>query len=129
MRQKRKHYPGFQIGTALLLVVLTAVCLLIVSGLSLSAAIRDYAYSEKVVDKTKAYYEANSKAYVQIAKLLESDSTGAHSFEIPINETRALSVTVTITDDSYEILKWKEISSDTWENDDKIPVLGSSQEE
>lgn len=129
MRPKRSHYPGFQIGTALLLVVLTAICLLIVSGLSLSAAIRDYEYSEKAANKTKAYYEANSKANQEIKKLVENEAQGEHSFEIPINESRLLSVTITISDDSYEILKWKEISSDTWENDNRLPVLGSDQEE
>ena len=129
MRQKRNHYPGFQIGTALLLVVLTAICLLIISGLSLSASIRDYTYSEKVAAKTKAYYEANSKANLELKTLMNNDAQGEHSFEIPINDTRMLSVTVMITDDSYQILKWKEVSSETWEHDDKIPVLGSKQEE
>lgn len=129
MKHKRSLYPGFQIGSSLLLVVLMALCLLVFSALSLSSAIRDYEYSSKIAVKTKEYYEANSKANQELKKLMDTKAQGTHAFEIPLNDTRSLSVSVTIDDDSYQILKWKEVSSETWENDDKLPVLGSEQEE
>lgn len=129
MKRKRTPYPGFQIGTALLLVVLTAICLLVFSALSLSSALRDYEYSQKIAAKTNAYYEANSAAYQELKVLVDSGKLGQHSYEIAINDSRKLSVDVQIYEDSYEIIKWKEVSSDTWENDNKVPVLGSGQEE
>ncbi len=129
MKHKRSLYPGFQIGTSLLLVVLMALCLLVFSALSLSSAIRDYEYSKKLAVKTKEYYEANSKANQELKNLIDNNVQGIHSFEIPMNDTRSLSVSLVIEDDSYQILKWKEVSSETWENDDKLPVLGSEQEE
>lgn len=129
MKHKRSLYPGFQIGTSLLLVVLMALCLLVFSALSLSSAIRDYEYSKKLAVKTKEYYEANSKANQELKNLIDNNAQGIHSFEIPMNDTRSLSVSLVIEDDSYHIIKWKEVSSETWENDDKLPVLGSEQEE
>ena len=129
MKHKRSLYPGFQIGTSLLLVVLMALCLLVFSALSLSSAIRDYEYSKKLAVKTKEYYEANSKANQELKNLIDNNVQGTHAFEIPMNDTRSLSVSLVIEDDSYHIIKWKEVSSETWENDDKLPVLGSEQEE
>lgn len=129
MKHKRSLHPGFQIGTSLLLLVLMALCLLVFSALSLSSAIRDYEYSKKLAMKTKAYYEADSKANQELKNLIENNVQGTHSFEIPMNDTRSLSVSLVIEDDSYHIIKWKEVSSETWENDDKLPVLGSEQED
>ena len=129
MRQKRSLYPSFQMGTSLLLVVLTSLCLMVFAALSLSAALRDYEYSEKVANKTSAYYEANSKAYQELKSLIESGVSGIHSYEIPVNEQFGLSVTVELTGESYKILEWKEVSSKTWEHDDTLPVLGSDKED
>ena len=129
MKSKRSLYPGFQIGTSLLLVVLMALCLLVFSALSLSSAMRDYEYSSKLAVKTKEYYEANSKANQELKNLMDNNAQGTHTFEIPMNDTRSLSVSLVIEDDSYHIIKWKEVSSETWESDDKLPVLGSEQEE
>ena len=79
--------------------------------------------------KTKEYYEANSKANQELKKLMDTKTQGTHDFKIPINDTRLLSVSLAIDNDSYQILKWKEVSSETWENDDRLPVLGSEQGE
>ena len=129
MKQNRTNYPMFQMGTALLLVVLTSLCLMIFAALSLSSALRDYGYSEKIAEKTKGYYEADSKANLELKTLVETANTGIHTFEVPINDTRSLSVKVELTEEDYHILDWKEVSSTTWEQDDTLPVLGSDQED
>lgn len=129
MKQKYDSYPGFQMGTSLLLVILTTICLIVFSALSLSAALRDYSYSEKIAEKTTAYYEANSKAYHKLKSLVDAGAIGVHSYEITIAKDRMLSVTVELTDDSYHIITWKEVSSAAWENDDTLPVLGSGLED
>lgn len=125
MKRKRELYPGFQIGTSLLLVILTTLCLMVFAALSLSSAMRDYAYSEKIAEKTACFYKADSEANELLAKLISSGTVGTHTYSVPINAERNLSVTAEITEDSYRILEWKEISSKTWEGNSKLPVLGS----
>ncbi len=129
MKRTDNTYPGFQIGSSLLLVILTALCLIVFSALSLSAALRDLSYSEKVAEKTIAYYKADSVANYKLKALVDSGASGTHSYEVPISENRILSVSVEFTDASYHITTWKEISSETWENDNTLPVLGSGQED
>lgn len=129
MKRTIETYPCFQMGTSLLLVILTTICLIVFSALSLSAALRDLSYSEKVAKKTNAYYDANSKAYQKLKSFVDANVSGIHSYEIAITKDRILSVTVELTEDSYHIITWKEISSGTWENNDTLPVLGSEQED
>lgn len=129
MKRSFDNYPCFQMGTSLLLVILTTICLIVFSALSLSAALRDLSYSEKIAEKTSTYYDANSKAYQKLKSLVDEGATGVHSYEIEITKDRMLSVTVELTDDSYHIITWKEVSSATWENNDTLPVLGSGQED
>ena len=125
MKPKRKLYPGFQMGTSLLLVILTTLCLMVFSALSLSSALRDYEYSEKIAEKAILYYEADSKANELLGELVDSEQLGIHSFFVPLNDERQLSVTVEVTDNTYTILEWKEVSSKEWEGDSTLPVLGS----
>ena len=125
MKRKRELYPGFQIGTSLLLVILTSLCLLVFAALSLSSAIRDYEYSEKIAEKTSCYYIADGKANELLAELVASGNVGTHTYSVPINEERNLSVKIELTEDSYRILEWKEVSSKIWEGNSTLPVLGS----
>ena len=125
MKPERKLYPGFQMGTSLLLVILTTLCLMVFAALSLSSALRDYEYSKKIADKTILYYEADSKANEMLGELVDSGELGTHSYFVPLNDERQLSVTVEVTEHSYTILEWKEVSSKTWEGDITLPVLGS----
>ena len=125
MKRKRELYPGFQIGTSLLLVILTSLCLLVFAALSLSSAIRDYKYSEKIAEKTSCYYEADGKANELLAELVASGKVGTHTYSVPINEERNLSVKIELTENSYRILEWKEVSSKIWEGNSTLPVLGS----
>ena len=125
MKHKRELYPSFQIGTALLLVFLTTLCLMVFAALSLSSALRDYEYSEKIAEKAALFYEADAKANELLKELVTSGELGTHSYSVPINDDRQLSVTVELTEDSYFILEWKEISSKNWEGNTTLPVLGS----
>ena len=126
MKLKRELYPGFQMGTSLLLVLLTTLCLIVFASLSLSSAMRDYEYSKKVAEKTTDFYSADSKANEVLKGLVVSGELGRHSYSVPINDERQLSVTVELTEDSYLILEWKEVSSKDWEGNTTLPVLGSN---
>ncbi len=73
---KEKGYPGFQVGTSFLLVI----CLVLLGVLSLSGALRDKSYSDKVAEKTGRYYAAVSEAQHKLGEidkaLSEMDKAG-----------------------------------------------------
>lgn len=66
---KEKSYPGFQVGTSFLLVLFVIICLLLLGVLSLSGALRDKGYSERVAEKTGLYYAAVSEAQHKLGEI------------------------------------------------------------
>ncbi len=77
---KEKGYPGFQVGTSFLLVIFVIICLVLLGVLSLSGALRDKSYSDKVAEKTGRYYAAVSEAQHKLGEidkaLSEMDKAG-----------------------------------------------------
>lgn len=67
--RKEKGYPGFQIGTSFLLVLFVIICLVLLGVLSLSGALRDKGYSDKVAEKTGLYYGAVSAAQHKLGEI------------------------------------------------------------
>lgn len=67
--EKEKGYPGFQVGTSFLLVIFVIICLVILGVLSLSGALRDKSYSDKVTEKTGLYYAAVSEAQHKLGEI------------------------------------------------------------
>lgn len=67
--EKEKSYPGFQVGTSFLLVIFVIICLVLLGVLSLSGALRDKGYSDRVAEKTELYYEAVSKAQHKLGEI------------------------------------------------------------
>lgn len=67
--EKEKGYPGFQVGTSFLLVIFVIICLVILGVLSLSGALRDKSYSDKVAEKTGLYYAAVSEAQHKLGEI------------------------------------------------------------
>ena len=67
--EKEKGYPGFQVGTSFLLVIFVIICLVLLGVLSLSGALRDKGYSDRVAGKTKLYYAAVSKAQHKLGEI------------------------------------------------------------
>ena len=68
-RGKEKGYPGFQVGTSFLLVIFVIICLVLLGVLSLSGALRDKSYSDRVIEKTGLYYEAVSEAQHKLGEI------------------------------------------------------------
>lgn len=66
---KEKSYPGFQVGTSFLLVIFVIICLVLLGVLSLSGALRDKGYSDKVAEKTGLYYAAVSEAQHKLGEI------------------------------------------------------------
>lgn len=67
--EKEKGYPGFQVGTSFLLVLFVIICLVLLGVLSLSGALRDKGYSDRIAEKTTLYYEAVSKAQHRLGEI------------------------------------------------------------
>lgn len=156
---KQTGFPGSQIGTSFLLVVFVILCLVVFAALSLSGALRDYEYSKKAAEQTTAYYAADSKAQrilgavdlaLEEGLLSEEDLTEAAdtpvkittddegrtmlSYEVPVSDSQALQIELELTvpgetGGRYRIIKWKEVSTTTWEEKTTLPVLGSDKGE
>ena len=120
----KRKYPTINIGSSSMLVVFIILCLVTFSVLSVASANNDRKYSEKIADRTTAYYEASNKAeellsqiddklkqvyeqynagYLsQVPDVLTSidgiDTSGfpSVSFSVPINDTQTLSVSLLI---------------------------------
>lgn len=138
MTLKHRSYPGFQFGSSLILVILTTLSLVVLAVLSLSTALQDYKYSKLLAEQTTAYYEANNDAYQILEQIdtakdlraipgltIEGADPQTISFEVPMEEQRALEVQLRYQDSQYHIIKWKETSHTTWESNTTLPVLGS----
>lgn len=58
----KRKYPTINIGSSSMLVVFIILCLVTFSVLSVASANNDRKYSEKIADRTTAYYKASNKA-------------------------------------------------------------------
>lgn len=80
MQRKKKRpdsIPGFQIGTSYLLVIFIILCLVTFAALSLSSALRDQSYSQKLAAHQTEYTAASAQAsalLAQIDEALEADT-------------------------------------------------------
>ena len=59
---KRQSYPVTNIGSVSLLMTFIVLCLAIFATLSLSGALSEYHYSQKIAQHNQEYYEASNEA-------------------------------------------------------------------
>lgn len=62
MNKEKQKFGFVNIGTASLLVVFLTLCLVAFALLSLSTAKSDYEFSQKLAERTTAYYETISES-------------------------------------------------------------------
>lgn len=80
LRRNKKRpdsMPGFQIGTSYLLVIFVILCLVTFAALSLSSALKDQSYSQKLAVHQTEYNAASAQAsalLAQIDEALEADA-------------------------------------------------------
>lgn len=150
MKKKKKtaSQPGFQIGTSYLLVIFIILCLVTFAALSLSSALRDRSYTQKVADHQTAYAEASSQASRQLADIdqalgqtdpvtsleaLEDVTVSQQEdglqidYQIPVTDSQQLEITVIADPDAHtrRVVRWKEAARSGWEEKTTLPVLGS----
>lgn len=120
----KRKYPTINIGSSSMLVVFIILCLVTFSVLSVASANNDWKYSQKIANRTTAYYEASNKAEEVLAQIdgelkqiyeqyhdeyleyapaaltavdgINSSDFPSVSFSVPINETQTLSVSLLI---------------------------------
>lgn len=135
MKVRKTSYPPVNMGISLMLVVFIILCMVVFSVLSLSTAIKDRNYSQKYANNTAEYYEACNQAELELASLSDNLSTYDENelleYNIEVNDDKILHVSVEVhpSTKDYTIKTWKLISTNTWEGDDTISVLGSNKQE
>lgn len=72
MQQNKKDQPLVNIGSASLLVIFLILCLVTFATLTLSSAVSDYRFSQKLAQRKTAYYEASNRASELLCKISET---------------------------------------------------------
>lgn len=130
---------GMGMGSALLTLVFTVLCLTIFALLSLSIANAEVARANAETQIVKGYYEADLYAECILAEILEADDvpdviqgvsiTVGHNrgtktvmFSCPISDQKELYVEIALSEHSCDILKWHMRDTDVWNQDESLPV-------
>lgn len=120
----KRKYPTINIGSSSMLVVFIILCLITFSVLSVASANNDRKYSEKIANRTTAYYKASNKAEEFLSQIddklkqvyeqynagylsqvpnaltsidgIDTSDFPSVSFSVPINDTQTLSVALLI---------------------------------
>jgi len=128
-------------GSALVILIFTVLCLAIFSAISYITAHTSRTLMETEVSLVKAFYEADTKAEQILAEILAADTVpetimGVEirqeedlftlalwvAFEVPVAETRLLSVAVEIDFNGYAIKQWQMFDNREWTPDLARPV-------
>lgn len=147
MSFQKKSGPEFHInvGSSSILLIFVILCLISFATLSIVSANADAKLSNRVVERTSAYYEACNRAQTDIASM---DNTLAAIYDdsfdedeyfmavghkktyiFPISGLQTLSVTLDILypqedgDPFYRITSWQVITDSSDLEDDEEPVL------
>ena len=135
IKVKKTSYSPLNMGISLMLVVFIVLCMVVFSVLSLSTAIKDRNYSLQNANNTQEYYEACNQAELELSKIISNLTSYNENenieYNIVVNDDKILNVVVEVhpSQNDYSIKTWKLISTQTWEGDDIISVLGSKQQE
>ena len=136
MSNNKKRFSGglsfsSGVGSASILVIFVILCLVSFATLSIVSANADFKLSQKVLDRTTAYYEASNQVEATLAQLDDTLSSvydtaaseedyfqivGHHkSFMIPLSELQSLEVIISIEypqsfeNTFYSIKSWQVI--------------------
>lgn len=140
----RKNNFGMSIGSSTLLLIFVILSLISFSVLSLSSALADKKFTDKVINKNLSYYEACNQAEEKLETLdaylftlynegiskedYFSKVTQGASFAIPVSEFQSLQVNVEFLypentgDGFYKIKKWNLENVNTPQIENSLPV-------
>lgn len=148
METKKRGY-GLNVGASSILVIIVILSLVCFAGLSITSANADYRLSERLAQRTTAYYQACNEAQRQLSQLSSSLSelyassknqtdyeekikeslTDSLTFSYSITDNQLLQVSVTPlypkdpTGNLYEITCWQVVNIISPELDESLPVF------
>ncbi len=114
-RTKKENRSIINIGTSLMVVILTGMAFAVIAALAISSSNNNYNLSKKLMEHTDEYYSASNEAYEIIADSDWQDQ----EFTVDINDNQVLNVRVT----SGQITCWQVENISSWEADSTQPVI------
>lgn len=149
---KNKQLFGINIGTSSALIIIVILSLVCFSGLSIASASADYRLSQKLAQRTTAYYAACNQAQEELHSLSDTllaayrASQGKEDYEAKIKESikDSLNFTYVINDNQYlevsvtplypdendgrlyEITRFQVANISSPELDTSLPVFGNN---
>ena len=142
-KKRNERRPGFNIGSASIIMVFSVLCLTMFAVLSLVTSNSDMKLTERAVSSVKAYYAAEYEAegnVLAIKKELDSGSLpgellrkfsdvglshedGILRFVQPVDERRELSIALTVEKSGeLSVSEWLLRSNDQWNPESGVPV-------
>jgi len=138
----KQNIRGVGIGTPSLVMILAVLCLTVFAVLTLSTANVESALVERRAAFVAGYYEADTKATIIRAQILENAGNGLFpdmidgvdvayedspdgilvTYTIEVNDVLDLFVKLRIFDHRDVVLEWRTVYSQDWEADDSIEV-------
>lgn len=129
MKDKERSFSPPTIGGSSLLVIFAVLCLTVFALLSLSTVQSDGRLSDKTLEATAGYYEADARAEEILSSLrcgfvpdgVKQDGN-KYSYSIAVTDSQALEVDVMVNGSDYTILRWQTVSTADWEADESLSV-------
>ena len=132
---------GLGVGSASIILIFAVLCLTVFSLITFYVAENDKALVDAKAEAVVSFYEADARAEAVVAEIMSSDTLPAtingvsiHSeimqesmmeiiyFMTQISNISALYVSLTHSDNSFNILSWKMVITDEWNIDDSLNV-------
>ena len=131
------------VGSASIMLIFAVLCLTVFSLISLSVAETDKSLADTEAELVTEYYEADEAAERILSVILETEAdivpaeingvsittqwdmdlmAEVSEYTCPISAIKELSVKVAVSENSFDILVWKMITTDEWVIDDTINV-------
>lgn len=121
-------------GGSSLLVIFAVLCLTVFALLTLSTVKADLRLADAAVQSVEDYYRADCEAEEVLARFREGivsehvtiaghTADGiCYTYGCPVSDTQELRVVVEITEEDYQILQWKVVSTTEWSPEEYIEV-------
>ncbi len=119
---KKKTASIFNVGISSILIIFILLSLVSFATLALITARSDYMLSRKYADRVESYYAAENQAIQKWNALNEQPEGAEVSYQIPINDSQQLAVTLTFSekDQRYDVKEWKTENVGNWEADETL---------
>ena len=121
-QMKKKTASIFNVGISSILIIFILLSLVSFATLALITARSDYMLSRKYADRVESYYAAENQAIQKWNALNEQPEGAEVSYQIPINDSQQLAVTLTFSekDQRYDVKEGKTENVGNWEADETL---------